>query len=56
VNGQTGQIQGESPISPWKVALAVLLVLIIVAVIFRFSNDSQGTSSSGSSVQIEFVP
>ncbi len=56
VNGQTGQIQGESPISPWKVALAVLLALIVVGGIVWLTNDSKGTSSSGSSMQIEFVP
>ncbi len=31
VNGQTGEIRGEAPISPWKVAIAVLLGLLLVA-------------------------
>lgn len=30
VNGQTGEVRGEAPISPWKVALAVLLGLILI--------------------------
>ena len=34
VNGQTGKVQGEAPISWWKVALAVLIVLILLACIF----------------------
>lgn len=33
VNGQTGEIQGEAPISVWKVLLAVLLGLIVVGAI-----------------------
>ncbi|MBM9594790.1 primosomal protein N' (replication factor Y) - superfamily II helicase [Roseitranquillus sediminis] len=32
VNGQTGRVQGERPWSPWKVALAVLLAVILAAV------------------------
>ena len=34
VNGQTGRVQGEAPVSWWKVALAVLIVLILLACIF----------------------
>ena len=34
VNGQTGKVQGEAPISWWKVALTVLIVLVILACIF----------------------
>ena len=34
VNGQTGKVQGEAPISWWKVALAVLIVLALLACIF----------------------
>jgi DNA-directed RNA polymerase subunit RPC12/RpoP len=30
INGQSGQVAGEAPISPWKVALAILLGLIVV--------------------------
>ncbi len=33
VNGQTGEIQGEAPISVWKVLLAVLLGLMVAGVI-----------------------
>jgi predicted RNA-binding Zn-ribbon protein involved in translation (DUF1610 family) len=34
VNGQTGKVQGEAPISWWKVLLTVLIALIIFACIF----------------------
>ncbi|MBN1658180.1 MAG: zinc ribbon domain-containing protein [Anaerolineae bacterium] len=34
VNGQTGEVQGEAPVSWIKVALVVLLVIIVLAVIF----------------------
>jgi predicted RNA-binding Zn-ribbon protein involved in translation (DUF1610 family) len=34
VNGQTGKVQGEAPISWWKVLLAVLVVLLLLACIF----------------------
>lgn len=30
VNGQTGEVQGERPYSAWKIAFAVVLVLIVV--------------------------
>lgn len=37
VNGQTGKVQGERPYSPWKIALAVLLALVIAGVIALIS-------------------
>ena len=33
VNGQTGEVRGEAPISPWKVAIAILLGLIVVGLV-----------------------
>lgn len=36
VNGQTGEVRGEAPVSVWKVALAVLLGLIVIGGIFYF--------------------
>ena len=53
VNGQTGEIQGEAPISAWKVALAVLLGLIIIGIIAYFADKNKNSESSGSSWQIE---
>jgi predicted RNA-binding Zn-ribbon protein involved in translation (DUF1610 family) len=34
VNGQTGKVKGEAPISWWKVLLTVLIVLLLMALIF----------------------
>jgi LSD1 subclass zinc finger protein len=36
VNGQTGLVSGESPTSPWKVALIALVVLFLVYVMIRY--------------------
>ncbi len=33
VNGQTGEVRGEAPISAWKVAVAVLLALIVIGIV-----------------------
>ena len=32
VNGQTGEVQGERPYSPWKIALATIAALIVAAI------------------------
>lgn len=53
INGQTGQVAGEAPVSWWKVTLAVLLGLIIVGTIayFYFKSESgQGGSPSSTPV------
>lgn len=42
VNGQTGEIQGDAPISFWKVLLAALLVGLIVAAIIYFGQGRSG--------------
>jgi len=33
MNGVTGAIRGEYPKSPWKVALLVLAILIVLAIV-----------------------
>jgi predicted RNA-binding Zn-ribbon protein involved in translation (DUF1610 family) len=38
-NGYTGQIAGRYPKSPWKVAGAVLLALILVLIVLFFTNN-----------------
>jgi hypothetical protein len=38
VNGQTGTVRGEAPISWWKVALAILIGLVILAVVLVLIN------------------
>ncbi len=40
VNGQTGEVQGERPYSIWKIAFAVLLVLMLGAILV-YVNDPQ---------------
>jgi hypothetical protein len=32
-NGVTGAIQGEYPKSPWKIALIVLVIFIVVVIV-----------------------
>ncbi|GAB3228566.1 hypothetical protein GCM10027447_20850 [Glycomyces halotolerans] len=38
VSGQTGRVTGERPWSPWKIAFAVALGLIVAAVVYFFAN------------------
>ena len=41
VNGQTGKVSGESPVSPVKVTFAVLVVIAIIGVIWFFIQANQ---------------
>lgn len=41
VNGQTGEIRGDAPISGWKVFLAVVLGLIVLGVIFYLMSQGE---------------
>ena len=51
VNGQTGKVQGEAPISWWKVALTVLIVLMLLACIFgAMVLFGEATGQSGGSI------
>jgi hypothetical protein len=34
VNGQTGEVQGEAPLSWWKITLAVLAVAVIALILW----------------------
>jgi hypothetical protein len=43
VNGQTGEVQGESPISAWKVTLIIVSVLSLALLIFLFFSDQSAT-------------
>ncbi|MEL7145720.1 MAG: hypothetical protein AAFO69_05095, partial [Bacteroidota bacterium] len=38
VNSRTGEVQGQKPLSPWKIALVVILVLSLLAALFYFRN------------------
>ncbi len=51
INGRTGEVQGEAPISFWKVLLAVILALIVIgtAIYFYQEYEKQNPSSGSSS-------
>lgn len=34
INGQTGKVDGEAPISPWKVAAAILVSIIVIGILY----------------------
>ena len=38
VNGQSGKVGGKSPVSPWRVLVAILIVLLIIAFIMWTSS------------------
>jgi predicted RNA-binding Zn-ribbon protein involved in translation (DUF1610 family) len=47
-NGQTGKVRGEAPISGWRVALAVLIVLLLLAAVYgALLLFGQGIQSTG---------
>ncbi len=48
VNGQTGKVQGEKPISWIRVAIAVVIALVIIGIIIYLS--SQGESTAGANL------
>jgi DNA-directed RNA polymerase subunit RPC12/RpoP len=51
INGQTGEVQGEKPISWIKVAIAVVIALIIIGIIVVLVNQSRGSTDGGSLIQ-----
>ena len=57
VNGQTGKVQGEAPISWWKVALTVLIVLMLLACIFgAMVLFGEATGQSGGTILYPAIP
>ncbi len=42
VNGRTGGVSGERPYSPWKIAFAILLALILAAILGFVVATSRG--------------
>ena len=39
INGQTGQVKGEAPVSPLKVTIAIIIAIIVLIILFNlFSN------------------
>jgi DNA-directed RNA polymerase subunit RPC12/RpoP len=47
INGQTGKVQGEKPISAIKVAIAIVVALIIIGVVVYLISKANANSSSG---------
>ena len=47
VNGQTGEVQGQKPISWIRVSIAVSIVLIIIAIIIILSSQGESADSLG---------
>ena len=41
VNGQTGKVGGQAPISPWRVAVAVILALLAAGVLYLVVQQGQ---------------
>jgi hypothetical protein len=41
VNGQTGEVQGEAPLSWWKITLAVLAALLIALILWLVFGQRQ---------------
>ena len=55
INGQTGEVQGEKPISWIKVAIAVVIALIIIGIIIYLISQSQSDSTtSGALGELRF--
>jgi predicted RNA-binding Zn-ribbon protein involved in translation (DUF1610 family) len=38
VNGQTGQVGGEAPISGWRITFAIILVMAVIAILYYIMN------------------
>jgi small-conductance mechanosensitive channel len=49
INGQTGEVQGRSPVSFWKVLAAVLIGLAVIGLIIWFVQMNGGFQYSGGS-------
>ncbi|MBC8138028.1 MAG: hypothetical protein H8F28_19275 [Fibrella sp.] len=43
VNARTGEVQGERPYSVWKIAFAVLAALLVIGLIYYYSDYGPGT-------------
>ena len=39
INGQTGQIKGEAPVSPLKVAIAIIIAIVVLLILFGLFNN-----------------
>jgi DNA-directed RNA polymerase subunit RPC12/RpoP len=47
VNGQTGRVEGQKPVSWMRVAIAVVIALIVIAIIVYLSSQGESADSMG---------
>jgi uncharacterized membrane protein len=47
VNGLTGEVQGEKPVSWIRVTIAVVIVLLVIAIIIYFASQGESADSLG---------
>ena len=47
VNGQTGRVEGKKPVSWMRVAIAVVIALIVIAIIVYLSSQGESADSTG---------
>jgi len=45
VNGQTGKVKGKTPVSPWRVAVAVLLGLLLLLGFYLLAGEGSSDVS-----------
>jgi hypothetical protein len=48
VNGQTGKVEGQKPISWIRVAIAVVIVAVVIGIIVYLASQGQGSTDAGS--------
>ena len=39
INGQTGKMAGDKPLSPWRIALAVGLVVVLLVIVWLLARS-----------------
>jgi hypothetical protein len=44
INGQSGEVQGQKPISWIKVTIAVVIALIVIAIVLYLVSQSESSS------------
>lgn len=47
VNGQTGKVEGQKPVSWIRVSIAIIIVLVIIAIIIYLSSQGESADSVG---------
>jgi uncharacterized protein HemY len=47
INGQTGKVEGQKPISWIRVTIAVVIALIIIAIIVILASSGESSDVSG---------